>query len=107
MAEPLLSTPQIIIEEIAKWHYELLCEMNPKDPVCPTRVWEKPGKWKLIKLMGQPAATVTVNKPATPPADYDTVFECDGQTITLNQKELAILGTKHHFGRNFTMLDLI
>ena len=57
MREPLLSTPDAITYELAKWHFEQLCEVNPGNPVCPTRAWEKLQNLKLIKLVGQPAST--------------------------------------------------
>ena len=107
MSEPLLSTPDAIVYELAKWHFELLCEVNPANPVCPVRAWEKPQNLKLIKLAGQPAATAQIGPPAEMPSDFDTVFECAGETIFLSAAELARLGVAFHFGMNFSMLDLL
>jgi hypothetical protein len=107
MSQPLLSTPDAVIYELAKWHFELLCEGNPADPVCPTRAWEKSGNLKLIKLAGQPAASAQIGPPSNAPADLDTVFECAGQTVRLTPIEFARLGVAFHFGRSFSMLDVL
>jgi hypothetical protein len=107
MSQSLLSTPDAIVAEIAKWHFELLCELNRADPICSSRLWENGKNLKLIKLAGQPAAQAQIGKPAAPPPDYDTIFECSGQEITLSRDELARLGIKHHFGKDFGMIDFM
>lgn len=107
MAQTLLATPDAIVAEIAKWHFELLCEIDPANPVCSGRPWQDEKKLKLIKLAGQPAATAAIGKPSVAPPDYDTIFECDGNTVVLSQMELARLGAAHHFGKDFAMLDIM
>jgi hypothetical protein len=107
MAEPLLSTPEAITYELAKWHFESLCEKDPANPICPTRAWENPANLKLIRLTGQPAASAQIGPPTSKTVDSDTVFACAGQTIRLSPIEFARLGVAFHFGKDFSMLDVL
>ncbi len=107
MSVPLLSTPDAITYELAKWHYELLCETSPSNPVCPTRVWENGANLKLVKLTGQPAASAQIGPPTVKTADSDTIFECAGETVKLSPIEFARLGVAFHFSKDFSMLDVL
>lgn len=107
MPQPLLSTPEAIVFELAKWHFEMLCEANPSDPVCSTRAWEKNANLKLIKLVGQLGANAQVGPPAANATDQETVFTCADHTVRLTPLEFARMGVAFHFGRDFAMLDVL